>query len=152
MHCVFRVVTASVFLFVVGCSSDGKGPKLGYVTGKVTLDGEPLVGASVRIQPENGAPAMGLVGKDGKYEMIYKTDKPGAPVGTSQIFVALAYPEPELDYDMDPAKAAVLREKAAAKTGIPKKWRDGSNTITVAPGSNTFNIELIKESSGEQKK
>lgn len=137
----------SAILFFLGCGGDGKGPKLGYVTGKVTLNGEPLVGASVRIEPENGAPSLGFVGKDGRYVMEYKTDKPGAPVGTFPIYVTVMAPRPDIVPDMDPAEEAKLRQEAVAKTGIPKEWRDGSTKITVKPGSNVFDIEMEREAS-----
>ncbi len=147
MYFVCRFALVSGLIFSIGCGG-GDGPELGYVSGKVTLDGQPLAGATVTIQPDKGAPAIGHVGKDGSYEMEFKVDKPGAPVGTSKILVTLPFEEPMMNENMGPEEMAKATEKAAAKTGIPRKWRDGTSTITVAPGSNTFDIEMTKGGAG----
>ena len=66
-------------LLASGCF---RGPRLGAVTGNVTLDGEPLANAQVEFQPTRGAPSYGTTNSLGQYELKYTKDKPGARVGS----------------------------------------------------------------------
>src|SRR5262245_49070668 len=49
---------------LAGCSG-GDRPELGYVSGTVTMDGEPLVGVIVTFKPEQGRPAVDVTDADG---------------------------------------------------------------------------------------
>ena len=72
-------VSVALALSVTGCF---RGPKLGTVTGTVTLDGEPLENAEVVFQPTGGSPSVATTDSAGQYELEYTKDKPGAVVGT----------------------------------------------------------------------
>ena len=63
-------------LCLTGCGSDG--PERGVVTGKVTLNGEPLENADVEFQPEEGSPSYGMTDRKGWYDLMYTRDKRGA--------------------------------------------------------------------------
>ena len=72
----------------------GNLPALGRVSGKVTLDGQPLANATVRFIPLNdegtqerkGASiAMGLTDESGHYRLFYVKDTAGAAVGKNVV-------------------------------------------------------------------
>ena len=66
-------------LLASGCR---RGPRLGTVTGTVTLDGKPLANAQVEFQPTAGAPpSYGTTDALGRYELRYTKEKLGAVVG-----------------------------------------------------------------------
>jgi hypothetical protein len=136
-----------VTLYIAGCGG-GDGPQLGYVTGKVTLNGQPLKGATVTISPATGSPSTGIVDQEGNYEMEYKFDRPGVTVGTHPIIVTVPIEFPPDTENLEKEQMEALVEELALETGVPKKWRDGSTTITVESGSNAFNIEMTRESAG----
>lgn len=65
---------------LVGCGPGG--PALGTVTGTVTLDGAPLADAKLEFQPRGeGSPSYGMTDAQGRYELRYSADRPGAMVG-----------------------------------------------------------------------
>jgi hypothetical protein len=49
----------------------------------LTLDGQPIVGARLRFQPEavGGSPSYGSTAPDGRYELGYKRGQKGALIG-----------------------------------------------------------------------
>ncbi len=69
----------ALMLMLVGCGKSGS--TLAEVSGRVTLDGQPLVGAQLDFQPEHeaGSPSFGLTDADGRYELSYKRDVKGGP-------------------------------------------------------------------------
>ena len=77
-----RLASASVVLLfcVTGCFQ--RAPDLAPVTGIVTLDDEPLVGAQVEFNPMQGNPSYGTTYQRGRYELWYTKDKKGAVVGS----------------------------------------------------------------------
>lgn len=76
---------------LVGCGPGG--PSLNKVTGTVTLDGAPLPGATVTLQPlagGTGKPATGIADANGAYTVTDMTSKNiggGAAVGDYQVSV-----------------------------------------------------------------
>jgi hypothetical protein len=74
---------AIVALF--GCD---RGPQLGAVSGRVTLDDEPLAGAVVMYEPIGGGPpSHAETDESGQYELIFSAGKPGATVGRHTVTV-----------------------------------------------------------------
>ena len=59
-------------LLIVGCGKSGS--ELAPVSGRVTLDGQPIVGARLRFQPEasGGSPSYGSTDQDGRFVLGYK--------------------------------------------------------------------------------
>ncbi|MDX1945910.1 MAG: carboxypeptidase-like regulatory domain-containing protein [Pirellulaceae bacterium] len=73
-------------LFVVLATLAGCGaPDFAEVTGKVTLDGEPLVFATVEFQPPGGSPAYGVTGDDGTYRLEWSATQSGVPIGQHRV-------------------------------------------------------------------
>ena len=73
--------TAVVAILLVGCSNSGA--DLSAVSGRVTLDGEPLAGARLRFQPEaaDGSPSYGSTDQEGRYQLSFKRGQKGALIG-----------------------------------------------------------------------
>jgi hypothetical protein len=117
------IVTAITCASLAGC---GSGIELGTVTGKVTLNGEPVEGASVEFQPvESGSPSYGTTDAWGEYRLMYTADKAGAIPGEHIVRIhAAGTPDPNAD------------EQDAEGEQI------GEEQVTVEPGRNSFNFEL----------
>ncbi len=123
------VVGASLFA-LVGC--DGGSPDLGTVTGTVTLDGEPLGGAEIVFQPETGRPSYGETDGQGRYELMFAPDQPGAQIGSHRVMIST------FDVILDEQdQATEIPERLP-----PRYHRDSELREDVAPGQNVINFEL----------
>ena len=111
-----------VLVTAVGCGSDT--PPLGTVSGKVTLDGEPLVGVIINFKPDDGRVATGTTDKDGRYTLEYVYGTEGTKVG----------------------KSTVMFEWPLGQGGkpIPKRYTglQSELKVEVGDGSNTFDFAL----------
>jgi hypothetical protein len=117
-------------LFLMGCGSDG--PERGVVTGKITLNGEPLEGADVEFQPEEGSPSYGMTDGKGRYDLMYTRDKRGAMIGEHTVRITTS----TTDTDARGNEVAVPQR-------VPPKYNAQSElTREVKPGRNKFNFEL----------
>ncbi|MFO0919167.1 MAG: hypothetical protein U0872_12740 [Planctomycetaceae bacterium] len=123
---------------LAGCGS-GDLPVLAPVTGKVTMDGQPLDSMAVEFNPEKGGkPGRGLTDADGNYELIYDNHIKGAQVGMNKVSVTTFWPEGE--------------PPAGAKEIIPPKYNSQTTLIKeVKKGRNTIDIELTPETEAEAK-
>jgi hypothetical protein len=106
-------------------------PELARVTGKVTLDGEPLSGAVVTFESSDGQVAFGSTNESGQYELRFRSGISGAPVGqnTVRIESALDAPPPE-DY-RDPIPARYNTEST-----LQENVQSGENVIDFDLSSN----------------
>ncbi len=71
-------------LLTIGCGSGGAAPVLIPVTGTVTLDGKPLVGATLMFNPLMGTSSMGafaVTDDEGAYTLTHLSKKPGVEEG-----------------------------------------------------------------------
>jgi len=131
IHAALALTTLLFCLLLAGCGSEGD---LARVKGKVTLNGEPLEGAIVQFQPtaEDGSPSAGKTDANGRYELMYTFDTPGAMPGEHIVSIrtAAAYYEEE-DGDDQP------QERVPAKYNSRTTLRR-----TVKPGRNTFDFDL----------
>jgi hypothetical protein len=108
-----------------GCGSSG--PELGIVSGTVTLDGQPLDGATVIFQPEVGKASFGRTDELGRYELRYLKDTMGAVVGPHQIEIRLAG-------DSTPVEP------------LPARYNDQSElTADVVKGDNPLDFKLLSK-------
>ncbi len=117
------VLAGIVMVSTLGCGGSGQ-PPLGRVTGKVTIDGEPLAGVIVVFQPEEGRPAVATTEKDGTYELIYVAGVKGCKAGPNR--VSFAAPTGGSPSHAIPAKYQ-------GKTDLDRE---------VVEGNNTFDFEL----------
>jgi hypothetical protein len=132
----FCVVVACALLAVSGCSDPLGGVELGQVSGKVTLDGQPLAEAVVNFTPTDGKTkgSTGTTDASGNYTLRYITGYDGAAVGTHtveirkvEIIPITGGEEPEYE------ERQVVPAAYNSKTEL---------TAEVKPGENTFDFPL----------
>ncbi len=129
------ILAACLFAFAVGCGSGGDTPPLGQVTGTVTLNGEPLDGATVEFQPDNGRPSIGMTDAEGQYSLLFRADTPGALVGTHTVRITS-------QRGRSGGEGGEPVVKARPET-VPREYNDGSSlSVEVTEGSNTHDFEL----------
>lgn len=115
----------------LGCSkAGGPMPNVGKVTGKVTLDGQPLADARVMFQPETGRASFGTTNSSGDYTLTYIDNVSGAVVGRHQVIIRTEIPGED-------------GEPPVAKEKLPKKYHDESAlSVEVTAGSNQHDFAL----------
>jgi len=93
MHCLSlpNRLPAGFFLLVLAVTGCGtSGPELAPVSGRVTLDGQPVYEAEVLFQPDNmKSPSYGFTDKEGRYELGYKRGVSGARVGWHTVSIEM---------------------------------------------------------------
>jgi len=113
----FVIATMLVF---EGCSSNSvKYPTLASVQGTVTLDGQPLEGATVTFVPATGRASSGLTDAAGYYTLHYTKTIAGATIGQHRVMIqkmvaARSHKPTASEKLMDAKTNAMLTE-----TGIP---------------------------------
>ena len=116
---VLCLLCASQFL---GCGGSDL-PELGFVSGKLTMDGSPPGGVLIAFLPENGRPSTAEVDAEGKYELFYKKGLAGTKVGPNT--VSFSWPT------------------GSTGLAIPSKYAEKSELkVDVKPGDNTFDFDL----------
>jgi hypothetical protein len=107
-------------------------PDMGYVTGTVTLDGQPLEGATLFFQPDNGdRPSLGYTDADGYYQLEYSTTKSGARVGAHTVRIS-TYAEVLVDDETGnrlPGTPEKVPMKYNTKTELKKEVKAGRQTM-----------------------
>ena len=121
------LLLAAPFFCLVGCGGD-TGPDRGEVTGRVTLDGKPLPGATVRFHPDQGRASSGDTDDDGRYQLHYTMQKSGAMVGSHRVRITTAQE----------------REDGTLTTEhVPSQYNAQTELVReVAPGKNVFDFDL----------
>lgn len=87
------IVATCSMTFVVGCGGPD-GPTFHPVKGKVTLDGEPVVGAEVAFFPkdeEGGPQSGGTTNEQGEFELFGPVGKNGAVAGEHMVSVSCPF-------------------------------------------------------------
>lgn len=101
---------------VAGCISDGdSSPELATVTGTVTLDDNPLPGANVIFQPQQGKTAFALTDESGQYELMYNQDVAGAVPGNYTVKITKEKNPEEPGMELVPVK---YNEKTTLKADV----------------------------------
>jgi hypothetical protein len=121
----------------VGCGGPSDFPEIAPVTGTVTMDGQPVPNAIVTFQPlEAGRPSYARTDENGRYEMIYTNDNPGARLGKHLVMIST-----QSDGDED-------QNIPRSRETIPAEYNMRSNLERVVEATdNVFDFEL--QSSGE---
>ncbi len=121
----------STTMFLTGCGGGASDqPKIAPVAGVVTMDGEPLAGASVQFFSENGRPSAGVTNADGRYELVYIENQKGAVLGNHVVRISTQNDEE------DPLGMQGTET-------VPAKYNSKSTlTATVVEGANEFNFDL----------
>jgi hypothetical protein len=131
----FPLLLAIGLLVYAGC--DAGDPNLGTVTGKITLDGEPLADALVEFVPTGGAGSVsyGRTDANGEYEMEFARDTVGASIGENEIRITTG--DVALD---DAGKEVRVPEKVPARYNVNTEL-----TREVTSGRNRIDLELTSE-------
>ena len=76
----------SCFVALVGCEKSGES-ETALVSGKVTLDGQPVTKGTVIFQPRKGKKARGSIGADGSFTLGTYGSSDGATIGTHRVVI-----------------------------------------------------------------
>ena len=119
-------------LLQVGCQSKPSGqPELGQVTGKITMDGNPLTNAAIYFSPSDGRGSIGTTDTSGSYVLGYLPKILGAKVGKHKVTIKTFWND-----EASP-------EAQFTKEQIPAKYNsETSLSADVKPGKNVFDFDL----------
>ncbi len=140
------VAFVAFVLALVGLTGCGNGPKFAAVSGRVTLNNQPLEGVSVDFQPvsgskdrEAGPGSTGITDRDGRYTLYSQLDKSqaGAVVGKHQ--VRIWAPEGTQDADADAPKP---KGKKGAGPKIPGRYHVNSELTFDVPADGTTTADF----------
>lgn len=129
------ILAAFALVLSAGC---GDVPdNLGRVSGKVTLDGQPLANATVVFSPKTAASqSIAVTDANGEYSLLYAAKIRGAEPGEHRVAVSTFT---EGDPDGDPPVAKVAER-------VPYKYNLRSElSATVSRGKNTVNLDLATD-------
>jgi hypothetical protein len=116
------------FLLLAACTAGcGKtGTELAPVTGRITLDGQPLGNADILFQPAGSKPpSSGRADADGRYQLVYKRGVMGGVIGSNTVRITIS---PDV---------------VANPPNIPARYNTESElTKEVKSGPNEFNFDL----------
>ncbi len=155
---MFRTIVCFLAIFLIftvsGCGPKGKGLKVEYVDGTVTMDGEPVAEASVIFVPATDTPPMetatGMTNEKGVFTLTSPNGNPqaGAVAGEYKVLISKII-----------AKSLTEGKEYGTSTGyavpytqthlLPAVYRDPKNTpltATVKKGKNKgMDFELKSE-------
>ncbi|MCH9656210.1 MAG: carboxypeptidase-like regulatory domain-containing protein [Planctomycetes bacterium] len=141
----FLLITSVILcLTLSGCSgAENDQPDLGLVNGVVTLDGQPLSGASISFLPDSGRTASARTDANGYYELTYIRDTLGCKLGQNKVVITTLIDNVEDDNALE-GDDAVIKIKRVKET-LPAKYnRKTELAAMVKPGENTFDFKLTK--------
>jgi hypothetical protein len=160
---VLASVSLGMTLLFGGCFSSGPVVVTGTVSGKVLLDGKPVVpGCAVVFNPDSpGADiGSGLVGEDGTYKAV-SGKLSGVPVGEYKVTIQPPAMDEKEKEDLEKKNAVTIltammnRDKKALKSVenpqskfVPVKyWTVGTSGLkfTVAKGDNVADFQLVPD-------
>jgi hypothetical protein len=138
--CSMMLVTLSL---VLGCGSGSS--KLAPVSGKVTLDGQPLADATVIFQPEGGGPdagsgSQGKTNANGEFTLRQlNSDRDGAVAGKHRVMISAPQARAAGGGDKPHSEE---QEKTVDR--VPAKYNANTtlNFDVPAGGSSTANFDL----------
>jgi hypothetical protein len=136
-------------LLLAGCGAD---ESIAPVAGTITLNGQPLAGASITTQPmsaegkENpGSGSFGVTDDSGRFELeLVKPPVPGAIVGEHRVMISPASDGATASADGSATDDPRAHLQEAAKRW-PVEYTDGSLRLTVPPeGTQDARFDLVR--------
>jgi len=129
-----RLALALALVLALGCG----GKKFVPVSGRVTLNGQPLAGATVAFQPiaaegttEAAPGSAGKTDANGEYTLAASTGANGAWVGKHRVMITLVAPQ----IGEDDARHAHSRRGPALADNVPARYnRNSAEVVEVPPG------------------
>lgn len=130
--CRASAVLIAMFFSAAGCGSRSD---LASVTGKITLDGQPLANAFVVFAPTSqGTSSRGKTDAEGRYEMMFSDREKGAWIGENLVRINTG--------DVGSGDVAGPKER------VPAVYNEATTLkVEVKPGTNAFDFDL-KSSAG----
>src|SRR5262245_37720039 len=123
-----RLVCVGVVLslFAAGCNPE-KLPKLGAVSGNVTMDGQPVANATVTFDgvQEGETASLGRTDATGKYELYYSRGHKGATIGEHVVHISTH--DETGDDDNRQVQKETIPSRYNAKTELKANVTRGSN-------------------------
>ncbi|QDT53519.1 hypothetical protein Pan44_15410 [Caulifigura coniformis] len=147
---MLTLAIASAALLLTGCGGDFDYGPTGTITGRLTMDGEPLPAGSsaVFMEPKAGYLAFGLTDAEGNYT-VNTWNEGNMPIGSYRVMVHP--PAPANDSETASAEEVMAHpEKYKArpiKTDIPKKYRETATSglsFEIKKGENKIDIDIKK--------
>lgn len=156
MLCFWRFCSVAMCVLICGC---GGGDSLGLVgaTGAVTIDGNPLVGATVTMRGSKGELSNGFTDSEGKFKMT-TGGRIGVPVGTAKVGITKYADSVPVEVNSGALKAEDMQKMQIANKGkskdstpkseIPEKYgnpdKSGLTAVIEASASrNVFEFPLV---------
>lgn len=122
-------------LLLAGCSKGYSGDGRFPLSGKVTVDGQPVDFGSISFLPLEGQRVSGGLITDGTYTV---PDEQGANAGKYRI--EIRWNKPTGKMVMDPVGEVMVEER---REGVPAKYNtDSELTVEVSPKQTTFDFDL----------
>jgi len=147
-----RLLLVAMLALLGGGCGKGNLPELGFVSGRITLDGTPVEEAHIEFTPvADGRPSAATSDSSGYYTLRYKGSIKGARVGEHDVTMTtfreeLTYSE---ETDEDEPVDVTGEDSEITIPGrpetIPAKYTEEKLRVTVEPGSNTINLDLTSE-------
>ena len=142
------LLTVALVAALVGLTGCGGGPKFAAVSGRVTLNDQPLEGVAVDFQPTSnskeppGPGSTGKTDKDGRYTLRSQLDasQAGAVVGKHQ--VRIWAPEGSQDRDAD----GRVKGKKTDRPLIPGRYHVNSELTFDVPAEGTDKADFALKS------
>lgn len=135
MRLASLILAACLITFATGCGGSGNTPPLGKVSGTVTLNGEPLDGATIEFLPSNGRPSIGMTDADGHYDLLFRAGTPGALIGTHTVRITS-------QRSRSGGEGGEPLVEARPET-VPQDYNDQTTlSVEVTKGSNTHDFDL----------
>jgi|1185.fasta_scaffold1268162_1 hypothetical protein len=121
-----RLIWPVMIALIAGCGKSG--PQLAPVSGRITLDGQPIENTDIAFYPEIGNPSAGRTDKDGHYELGFKRGMMGGMVGKNLVRISTS------------------SELVKGPNRFPEKYNSKSELHRdVEPGKNVFDFDLKSE-------
>ncbi|HTN75911.1 MAG TPA: hypothetical protein VL096_11720 [Pirellulaceae bacterium] len=125
-HVCWSSLTLSAILLLVGCG--GGVPRCYPVSGSVTVQGRPAVGAIVILHPEGGSEALqklrpyGTVDEFGKFQLNCNAPGDGAPAGNYKVTIVweAADADPVAPASTDPEAVVMVPDRLGGKYSKPE--------------------------------
>ncbi|MEO2047179.1 MAG: hypothetical protein ABGX16_11470 [Pirellulales bacterium] len=143
----WKCLGTAVLLFSLGCSDS---QQVAPVSGTITFEGQPLVGASITTQPiatdsiEVGSGSFGLTDEQGRYELeLVKPAQKGAIIAEHRVMISHVAGNQTKDkaQTSEDGETKSWDDATVVKSGVARAWPlryiDGSLRLTVPPEGNT---------------
>lgn len=130
---------AALLVAATGCGAKQDGFDYQPVTGKVTMDGQPLAGATVAFIPqsnalESGRPSTGMTDESGTFTLTSMGGQDGAVVGDHVVSISTKV------IDMD-------TQELLSQETVPRKYNDRSELTFTVPLNGSDDADFALESS-----